>query len=721
MTNVYDPALAQLAQQIVALQGKVAQLERNQRSASLPNSSIDNGAITVNDASGTAALVVGLQPDGTYSTSSVTSATPAQAPSDPVVNGFMLGLLVTWDGRMADGTAPLTDFSDVEVHCSLVPNFTPDVTTIQGSMTKAGFFFINSLLPNTTYYVVLLAVNEAGNTGPLSNYVTATPTDVPTNIPGGGITSTLIAAGAIVAGLIAAGAIDGLVLNGNILNAAQIFGDIVVLSGANDGVFTYGQPPATVKVFTSINSTMTWVCPGGVTSVDVYAIGAGGGGAGGTTGRSGAGGGGGGVAVNAGVAVTPGNTYYIRVNSAGSGGAAGASGGNGGTSWFNSISSQGTFFAGGGNGGVTNVGGTGGTPSGGTSGFNGGNGGNGSSFLGSPYMGGGGGGGAGDASVGGNGGLGTTYGTGGVVGPGGTGSYINGGSGGHGGDGVVGHAGTGPGGGGGGGGGSTGGGSAGGPGAAGRVILVYSAAAATLITAQTGLAGIDPVNGLSVPQGFYGPALELVPVSTPVPANTSDAVLYASLAGALAARNDSGFAGAVGLSIPADFTVRTVAVAANTQISGPLFVAANDMAVGTTYVLTCAGTGTWGSATGNCSLSIWGQVDTVNVTGGGGIGNIAVGAVNSSTTFRWQATVTIICKTTGSTGTVEGWANGFVQSSAGDDTAAAFNINFQRGADGTITVDTTVSHNLAIWCTWGGTTGSPTISGNMTTFQRFGA
>jgi len=76
----------------------------------------------------------------------------------------------------------------------------------------------------------------------------------------------------------------------------------------------YGQSPSI------ITSSGTWICPQGVTSISVEAIGGGGGGrnaAGGTKGFIGGGGGGGAYAKRANVAVVPGTPYAITVGAAG--------------------------------------------------------------------------------------------------------------------------------------------------------------------------------------------------------------------------------------------------------------------------------------------------------------------------------------------------------------------------------------------------------------------
>lgn len=79
----------------------------------------------------------------------------------------------------------------------------------------------------------------------------------------------------------------------------------------------------------STPGTYSWVCPEGVTEVEVMLIGGGGGGAGSVTNTNGGGGGGAGATIKRWVTVTPGTSYTIVVGAAGTSGGAGANGGDG--------------------------------------------------------------------------------------------------------------------------------------------------------------------------------------------------------------------------------------------------------------------------------------------------------------------------------------------------------------------------------------------------------
>jgi len=190
------------------------------------------------------------------------------------------------------------------------------------------------------------------------------------------------------------------------------------------------------SVFSQTTNTYTtgtgsWVCPAGVTSVQVECWGAGGGGGfGRTTNYAAGGGGGGGEYTKSTLAVVPGTTYYYSVGSGGSGGtSAGTAATAGNPSCFSSAASCSGILAsanggGGGTGVATNTsgakgnGGTGGIFSGiGSLSYTGGNGANGVNGNGAAFGGGGGGGGASTTGIGANasgktGGIGATVGGG---------------------------------------------------------------------------------------------------------------------------------------------------------------------------------------------------------------------------------------------------------------------------------------------------------------------
>lgn len=268
--------------------------------------------------------------------------------------------------------------------------------------------------------------------------------------------------------------------------------------GADKFYIGAGIVPASLTTSVIYSSSNTFVCPAGVTSIDVEAWGGGGnGGNGGGTPSGGvcvSGGGGGAYAAITGFSVTPGSSYTVTV------------GGSAGDSSFNtsSVIAKGGTSATGSNPGTPGTGGTA-AASTGTTKFSGGNGG--SAVAGQSASGGGG----GAAGPAGNGNNGTGGGSTGTYAPGGSGNNGSGGAGGTGGGAGIANVNGGGGGSGGanndggGNGGAPGGGGGGGEdfggtGASGQVRITY-----TLPTYES-LAIVDDV-------AFFGYALSSTTVS----------------------------------------------------------------------------------------------------------------------------------------------------------------------------------------------------------------
>jgi hypothetical protein len=220
------PAIAALTQQIARMQAQIAQLQRNQRTSQLGNTSIDNGTLTINGPDGTAQMLLGLQYDGAYTVRAVSSVGPPVAPDTPVAGPGIQSVLVAWDGVMADRSMPLSDFAGVQVHCSPVEGFTPGEGTLQGILPAAGAFIVGGLAAGTVYYVALVAVNESGQVSAPSAQASATAQSVLQNIAANSITATLIAAGTILAG-----AVDGTTITGAQIIADGLSGQILIYSG----------------------------------------------------------------------------------------------------------------------------------------------------------------------------------------------------------------------------------------------------------------------------------------------------------------------------------------------------------------------------------------------------------------------------------------------------------------------------------------------------------
>ena len=189
--NGYSPAVSQLGEQIKQMQARIQQLERSQRSSyNLANSSIDGGALLVNDDQGNTRQVIGSQPDGTVTIVEV-GANPPLTPSVPIVAAQIGGLIVGWDGLLG-GAAPLADFLWTEVHVSTVSAFVPDSTTLKRTMQAGGVVTVAGLDPSVVYYAVLVGVNRSRTSSPPSAQSSGQPLSTAQTLTPGSITPGLL-------------------------------------------------------------------------------------------------------------------------------------------------------------------------------------------------------------------------------------------------------------------------------------------------------------------------------------------------------------------------------------------------------------------------------------------------------------------------------------------------------------------------------------------------
>lgn len=137
------------------------------------------------------------------------------------------------------------NFDHVAVHVSQADGFTPDGSTLQGTLNHSGAFPVTDLTAGTTYFVKLVTVNTSAIAGGVSGQASGVPTA--TVIGAGQITETeiaddsistpklqanavttaKIAANQIVAGLIAAGAVTADKLAATLVLASQIIAGTV--------------------------------------------------------------------------------------------------------------------------------------------------------------------------------------------------------------------------------------------------------------------------------------------------------------------------------------------------------------------------------------------------------------------------------------------------------------------------------------------------------------
>lgn len=110
----------------------------------------------------------------------------AFAPAVPIVAQVIAGLAVTWTGLdTASNVYPPGVYA--EVHASTTAGFAPSSSTLKGTLSRPGIFTVTGLTAGTGYYVLLVIVDEAGQTatsaqvGPVTaGFVTATAIGVGT-------------------------------------------------------------------------------------------------------------------------------------------------------------------------------------------------------------------------------------------------------------------------------------------------------------------------------------------------------------------------------------------------------------------------------------------------------------------------------------------------------------------------------------------------------------
>lgn len=210
-------------------------------------------------------------------------------------------------------------------------------------------------------------------------------------------------------------------------------------------------------------------------------------------------------------------------------------------------------------------------------------------------------------------------------------------------------------------------------------------------------------------------ALYLVESLTTTPPSTgaTEAVLYCDSNGILRVMNNSG-AGGVPAITRADTTQHTNANNGTQLISTAWTIPADDLQVGTIYMVETLFTGTFENQTLTWN-SRFDSTDRAGVT-------IGSGFFTSGTGFNGYIRVYVQCLSTGSNGTAVQWCEGGV-GVAGTRSSGTNNNNafLSSNLSVTFTVDTTASHTIAASAGWGGSTAGQTITGNGSKVTRSGA
>ncbi|MFC9941271.1 hypothetical protein [Nocardiopsis alba] len=217
-------AVARLEKLFREQQREIRTLKAARRAPQLGASSIDSGALEVRDPeSGSTRLRIGRQPDGTIGVVAE-GGDPAPSPSDPVVAPAPVGLMVSWDGTLADPELTLpADLDHVSVHVSEQTGFTPSAVTFVGTIPRSGGVLpVVPLEVGTTYYVLLVPVGIGGVEGAPSVEASGIPEAVG-GVPGpGSITETEIADDAISTPKLQALAVNAAKIAANAIEAGHI-------------------------------------------------------------------------------------------------------------------------------------------------------------------------------------------------------------------------------------------------------------------------------------------------------------------------------------------------------------------------------------------------------------------------------------------------------------------------------------------------------------------
>lgn len=226
-----------------------------------------------------------------------------------------------------------------------------------------------------------------------------------------------------------------------------------------------------------------------------------------------------------------------------------------------------------------------------------------------------------------------------------------------------------------------------------------------------------PISGLMQ----FGAGVHLAAMSDPSNPPSGNAAMYASTVGTPRWKSDAGQVGNIPLT-NGNVQANGVTGTSFNNLSAAWSIAANDPNVGTCYRLKVIGYGKQGSTAQLLGIRVTSYGQTV--ASGFDSSKIPANAV-----FWWDVEAMVMCVTTGAGGTGWLYIRGAVSpvTRAFDPTATFSPFPFAAisvsggGGGGTLAIDTTSATTMVIDAAWGSTTGSPTVTGASSTFERIGA
>lgn len=214
-----DRAIMQLADELAKLKGRLDLMEDGTKASQLKYSSIEDGSIAVFDREGLERLRLGLQPDGSFTSSSQNNPDPPPVPRPPLLTAGKGTIKIQSQGSIREDGAWPADFSHLNVYASIDqgPN------QLAGTIAVDPGNFVLGPLDYVPVEVWLTAVNHSRRESAASESATATPEKVVADdILAGTITALELADAAVERAKVAVGAIGPVQLSNDAVRNQHI-------------------------------------------------------------------------------------------------------------------------------------------------------------------------------------------------------------------------------------------------------------------------------------------------------------------------------------------------------------------------------------------------------------------------------------------------------------------------------------------------------------------